>query len=108
MYVKLHPYLQSSLARNANEKLAPHFYDPFNVLENIELVAYKLDLPDTTRIHLVFHISLLKREVGSHPLSPIIPSSLSTDMEQLVQLTVVLVVRPSPSQDIADPEVLIH
>ena len=84
VYVKLHPYHQSSLARRVNEKLAPHFYGPFKILERIGPIAYKLEIPTTTRIHLVFHASLLKRAVSSQPASPIIPSSLTWYMEQLV------------------------
>ena len=94
LYVKLRPYHQSSLARRANEKLAPRFYGPFKVLEKIGPIVYKLDLPDIARIHPVFHISHLKRVVGSHPVSPSIPSSLSANMEQIVQPTAI---RPSPS-----------
>ena len=90
------------LAHRANEKLAPRFYGPFKVLKKIGPVAYKLDLPNTTSFYPVFHISLLKRAVGFRPVSPIILSSLSVDMEQLVQLVAILVVCPFPSQGTVD------
>ena len=60
------------------------------------------------RIHPFFHISLLKKATRSQPVSPSIPSSLTVDMEQLVQLATVLTVRPSPIRGTTDPEILIH
>ena len=35
-------------------------------------MAYELELPSTTRVHLVFHVFLLKKHVG--PSTPIVPS----------------------------------
>ncbi|XP_066450165.1 vomeronasal type-2 receptor 116-like [Eleutherodactylus coqui] len=42
-------------------KLAPRFVGPFPVTKAISPIAYELALPDTWRIHRVFHKSLLKR-----------------------------------------------
>ena len=40
-------------------KLLPKRYGPFKILEHIGQVAYRLKLPDTMKIHNVFHIDLL-------------------------------------------------
>lgn len=60
VYVKLHPYRQSSLFGITYQKLGKWYYGPYQIMESIGLVAYKLALPESTKIHHVFHCSLLK------------------------------------------------
>jgi hypothetical protein len=39
-------------------KLSPQYLGPFPILERVEPVAYKLDLPDGfTGVHDMFHVS---------------------------------------------------
>ena len=47
--------------KNIPTKLQQKFVGPFEVIEKIGPQAYHLDLPDTWKIHNIFHISLLKR-----------------------------------------------
>lgn len=49
---------------NKCSKLMPRFVGPFTIAEKLSEVAYKLALPDTMRVHPVFHIELLREYKG--------------------------------------------
>ena len=43
-------------------KLSPRFIGPFEILERIDTVAYRLALsPSMTGVHKVFHVSMLRK-----------------------------------------------
>ena len=66
VFVKLQPYVQSTLAPRSNQKLSFKFYGPFQITECIGSVAYKLMLLSSAAIHPVFHVSQLKATVLPH------------------------------------------
>jgi hypothetical protein len=45
-------------------KLQPRFIGPFTIEERVGSVSYKLTLPDTMRVHPVFHVELLREYQG--------------------------------------------
>ncbi|XP_048227271.1 junction-mediating and -regulatory protein-like [Ricinus communis] len=54
-------------------KLAPRYVGPFEIVDRIGEVAYKLDLPPNfSHVHPVFHISMLRKYISdpSHVLQP--------------------------------------
>jgi len=61
--VRLRPRRQASVTghHRGSHKLSKRYYGPFKVLDRIGPVAYKLELPDSSRIHPVFHVSMLKQ-----------------------------------------------
>jgi hypothetical protein len=66
--LKIQPYVQSSLATRICTKLAYRYFDPYEVEAKVGSVAYKLKLPPQSKVHPVFHVSLLKKVTGSAPL----------------------------------------
>ncbi|GJX44452.1 putative reverse transcriptase domain-containing protein [Tanacetum coccineum] len=51
-------------------KLNPRYVGPFKVLQRIEEVAYKLELPEElSRVHNTFHVSNLKKCHADEPLA---------------------------------------
>lgn len=76
VHVKLQPYVQSSLATRANQKLSYWFFGPYLITEKIGSVAYRLQLPAHSTIHPVFQVSQLKIAVPvTHTIQPL-PFSL--------------------------------
>jgi hypothetical protein len=71
--LKLQPYRQNSVQRRVSQKLSKRFFGPFAVLRRIGEVAYELDLPPSTRIHNVFHVSQLRAYHGDDPNAHFVP-----------------------------------
>lgn len=85
VYLKQQPYKQSSLAQRSSFKLAPRFYGPYQILEKVGPVAYRLQLPDNAQIHNVFHVSLLEKKIGQQAvLAPSLPPIATDGRPRLV------------------------
>jgi hypothetical protein len=65
VFLRLQPYKQTSLKAEQCQKLAPKFYGPYTVLKRVGQVAYQLALPSQSKLHPVFHVSCLKKVIGT-------------------------------------------
>lgn len=83
VFVKLQPYRQKSLVIRGNQKLSPKYFGPYNIIDKCGIVAYKLELPVTSSVHPVFHVSQLKEHVGNTQVATHLPSaSLDVFMQE--------------------------
>jgi hypothetical protein len=65
VYLRMQPYRLAAFGIRQSIKLTSKFYGPFRVLQKVGTLAYKLLLPDGVNIHPVFHVSQLKKHLGT-------------------------------------------
>ena len=64
LFFRMQPYKQISIKQlNKDNKLAPKYHGPQKVLQKIGSMTYKLELPASSRVHPVFHVSCLKKAI---------------------------------------------
>ncbi|MCI19418.1 hypothetical protein A2U01_0040574, partial [Trifolium medium] len=107
VFLKLRPHRQQTVVRRINQKLAARFYGPFKVLAKVGEVAYKLQLPDTSRIHPVFHVSLLKKAVGDYHNQGELPKDLDATDDIEVYPEVVMGARVTMKEGVTVQQSLI-
>jgi hypothetical protein len=75
VFLRLQPYKHMSLKQaKKDNKLSLNYYGPYKVLQNIGTMAYKLELPASSRVQPIFHVSCLKKLIGEEiPSQTIFP-----------------------------------
>lgn len=108
VFLKLRPHRQQSVVKRINQKLAARFYGPFQIIEKIGAVAYKLQLPDQSKIHPVFHVSLLKKAIGDYQVQGELPKELEVVLDDEIYPMQVLGSRVTVQGGVSTPQSLIQ
>ncbi|XP_019245164.1 PREDICTED: uncharacterized protein LOC109225028 [Nicotiana attenuata] len=75
-------------------KLSPRYVGSYEIIQRIGQVAYGLELPpEMSSVHLVFHVSMLRKEVGD--LSLIVPVETIEVNEELTYEEIPVVILDS-------------
>lgn len=108
VFVKLRAHRQNSVVTRINAKLAARYYGPYPITERIGAVAYKLRLPTSSKVHPVFHVSLLKKAVGQYHENEELPDLMAGEQEEEFEPEAVLAVRRVQKQGEEVKQLLIH
>lgn len=87
VFVKISP-IKVAIRFGKTGKLAPRYIGPFRVLERIDALAYRIELPERMAgIHNVFHVSHLRKYVYDPSL--VVEPTVQEDLEVEPDLTAV-------------------
>ena len=90
VYLKIQPYKLKKLAKRINQKLSPTYYGSYEIVEKIGKVVYRLKLPEDSKVHPVFYVSLLKPtmtvEVVVQPLPPYVTKEIELQLEDVLAM----------------------
>lgn len=93
VFLKIQPCKFKKLAKRINQKLSLCYFGPYEILEKRGAVAYRLKLPNDSKVHPVFHASLLKKSIATDIEVQPLPSFVAEDWELQVEPEEALVVR---------------
>ncbi|MCO5571806.1 hypothetical protein L7F22_025554 [Adiantum nelumboides] len=73
-------------------KLSNRYYGPFQIIDQVNDVIFRLDLPPSWKIHNAFHVSLLRPYMGPPPSEPV-----TDELPEIEEM-----------EEILEPEQIVH
>lgn len=64
VYLRVKSFQRKSFYSSPVSKPSPKYYGHFPIVAKVGPVSYRLQLPSTTNIHPVFHVSLCHKTIG--------------------------------------------
>ncbi|XP_027102559.1 uncharacterized protein [Coffea arabica] len=108
VYLRLQPYRQSSIALRGNTKLSAKYFGPYQITERIGEVAYRLNLLTSSKVHPVFHVSLLKKKIGDKATPTLQLPETNKNGHWRIELAAVIGRRMVKKRNAATTQWLIH
>jgi hypothetical protein len=112
VYLKMQPYREKALGLGHSLKLSSKYYGPFRVLKRVGNSACKLQLPEGTLLHDVFHVNQLKKHLGPkavpNPKLPILTADGKLKTHPTAILQIRQVPRRSGDYDVSVPQWLVQ
>jgi len=108
VFLRVQPYRQRFLAHRRCEKLSPRFFGPYKIVRCVGPVAYELELPASSKVHPIFHVSVLRPAHGQQAVIPPAPLPLNEDWELTISPAKILAHRWVKEAGSSSLELLIH
>ena len=94
VFLRLQPYKHMYLKQQKKDtKLAPKYYGPYKILQSIGSMGYKLELPPSSRVHLVFYVSCLEKFIDNKILVQTISPKINEEGKIILDLETILETR---------------
>ena len=97
--LRIQLFCQRSISKWKFEKLSPRYFGPHIVTHRVSPVAYELALPADSKVHLIFHVYLLRGAHGQSLSQPPAPLPITAGWEQILAPDKVLTHRWIPQSN---------
>ena len=90
VFLRLKPYKQSSMKLKGSHKMDTKLYGTYKVLQDIGSIYYKLELPPSSCVHLVSHVSFIKNFIGTNIRAQTVLPELDNEGYIILELEAIL------------------